>query len=94
MKIRYKLPKEDKSRLTSQPIFAAGNSEVSALQEVSFATAVAGFAQLLQGGKYTGEWTYDDALALAMSNKGEDHYGYRAEFIRMVRQAKIAAVMQ
>ena len=63
-------------------------------QETGFATAVAGFAQLLKGGKYTGEYSYDDVIALAQQTKGADDFGYRTEFIQLVRKAKSASAMR
>ena len=50
----------------------------------------AGFAQLMKDGKYTGQWSLDDAFNLALANKGEDYYGYRGEFTQLIRQAKVA----
>ena len=57
-------------------------------QEFQFASAVAGFAQLLKGSKNIGKWSYDDVLALAESNLGQDRFGYRREFIQLVLTAK------
>jgi Ca-activated chloride channel family protein len=98
LKIRYKLPDEDKSRLITQPITRSAEVELGGtgtLQgEAGFATAVAGFAQLLKGGKYTGEYNYDDVIALAQQSKGADAYGYRTEFIQLVRKAKTASAMR
>ncbi|BFM10123.1 VWA domain-containing protein [Simiduia litorea] len=96
VKLRYKLPGEKTSKLISQVVQAENTANertrVAAwvLQETQFATAVAGFAQLLKGSSYTGSWSYDDALALAQASKGEDHYGYRTEFVQLVRKAKMA----
>ena len=96
VKLRYKLPGEKKSQLISQIVPAENTANertrVAAwvLQETQFATAVAGFAQLLRGSHYTGSWSYDDALALAQANKGDDPYGYRTEFVQLVRKAKMA----
>ncbi|UTA47674.1 von Willebrand factor type A domain-containing protein [Simiduia sp. 21SJ11W-1] len=96
VKLRYKLPGGRDSKLIEQPVAAQNtvnpNTRVAAwvMRETQFATAVAGFAQLLKGGKYTGSWSYDDALALAQANKGEDLYGYRTEFVQLVRKAKMA----
>jgi len=98
LKIRYKLPQEDSSRLISQPISA--EHELAQLrsptlqQEAGFATAVSGFAQLLKGGKYTADYSYDDVIALAQQTKGSDDYGYRTEFIQLVRKAKTASAMR
>lgn len=90
LQLRYKLPNEERSRLIQQPIASDGQSSPELLREARFATAVAGFAQLLQGGKYTGEWDYPQALALAQANRGEDAYGYRAEFVQLIRKAQVA----
>jgi Ca-activated chloride channel homolog len=58
--------------------------------EVKFSVAVAGFAQLLRGGQFMEKFSYDDVIKLAQENKGTDEYGYRNEFIQLVRKAKIA----
>jgi Ca-activated chloride channel family protein len=101
IKMRYKLPGEKTSKLITTPITAALDTaetkmELAAWQvrDTGWATAVASFAQLLKGGKYTGTMSYDDIIALAQENKGDDPYGYRAEFINMVRLAKNADAMQ
>jgi len=90
MKIRYKLPDRDKSTLISTPITLA--NEVDSLEDAGedaqFAAAVAAFGQFLKGGEYIGEYSYDDMIALALSGKGVDEFGYRAEFINLVRLAQ------
>ena len=90
VKIRYKLPKSDTSRLITTPIdrrFEA-RSFAAAPRDARFATAVAGFAELLRGGRHTGTLSYDDVLAIANAARGPDEYGYRAEFVQLVRAAK------
>ncbi len=96
LKLRYKLPNEDKSKLIETPVRVADSLEnlESAPQDTRFATAVAAYAQLLRGGKYTGSYSYDDVIKLALSAKGNDPYGYRAEFINLVRLAGSAAGMK
>ena len=94
LKIRYKLPKEDTSRLMSVAIIPAQESDDvddSRRRETEWATAVAGFGQILTGGAYTGRFGYDDVIALARRNKGADEYGLRAEFINLVRLAQSAS---
>jgi Ca-activated chloride channel family protein len=88
LKIRYKLPKESRSRLLEQPILADAGVPQSLRQEVGFSTAVAGFAQLLRGDRYTGELSYEDVLGQAEDALGEDAHGYRAEFLQLVRRAE------
>lgn len=93
LKLRYKLPGEDTSKLISQPIRTAQTGDATALRETRFAAAVAGFAELLRGGKYSGSWNYTDALALSQANRGDDPYGYRSEFVQLIRKAEIADSM-
>ncbi|MEM9278335.1 MAG: VWA domain-containing protein, partial [Pseudomonadota bacterium] len=96
MKIRYKLPDSDTSTLITQAIDVG--HEVQSVDAAStdsrFAASVAAFGQILRGGQYTRSYRYDDVIALARSGKGEDEFGYRAEFINLVRLAKSAAALQ
>ena len=55
---------------------------------------MAGFAQLLKGGKYTGDYSYDQVIELAQKSRGDDLYGYRTEFVQLVRKAMTASAMQ
>jgi Ca-activated chloride channel family protein len=90
VKIRYKLPKSDTSRLITTPIDGryAFRSFEQAPRDARFATAVAGFAELLRGGRYTGKLSYDDVLQIAGAARGPDEFGYRSEFVQLVRAAK------
>ncbi len=92
LKIRYKLPGEDSSKLLSVPALVSGSERQAPglAREIDFSVAVAGFAQLLSGGQYLGDWSYDDVIELAQPNRGDDPYGYRAEFLQLVRKAAIA----
>ena len=92
VKIRYKLPGEKTSKLISQPVKVSSAAETveAAPREARFAAAVAAFGQLLRGGQYTKSYSYDDVIALAQGAKGADSFGYRAEFINLVRLAKTA----
>lgn len=91
LRVRYKLPEENQSKLIETPI-TRNTRETGAIyqQEVNFSIAVAGFAQLLRGSNYIGNYNYDRVIELAQANKGKDEYGYRTEFIQLVRKAKIA----
>ena len=97
LKIRYKLPDQDTSTLITTPITldleSALDAAGSRAREARFATAVAAFGQLLKGGRYTGAYGYDEVIELAQSAKGEDPFGYRAEFINLVRLARNAAAL-
>jgi Ca-activated chloride channel family protein len=52
-----------------------------------FSAAVAGFAQLLKQDTSLGSFSYEDVLVLAQPARGDDLFGYRAEFINLVRTA-------
>lgn len=95
VKIRYKQPGSATSDLLSTPIDRSREvaSFAAAPDDARFATAVASFAELLRGGRYTGAMTYDDVLKMAGPVRGADEYGYRAEFIQLVRAAGSAASM-
>jgi Ca-activated chloride channel family protein len=89
LRLRYKLPGEASSRLIERPITA--NDEfgniVNAPAETRFAVAVAAFGQLLRGDPYLKAFGYDEVIALAQPARGEDPFGYRSEFIQLVRLA-------
>jgi Ca-activated chloride channel homolog len=96
LKIRYKLPKEEASKLINTPIdlkLEVGGIDKASV-DVRFATSVAAFGQLLRGEGMTKNFTYDDVASLAESGKGADKFGYRAEFINLVRLAKSASGLE
>ena len=95
VKVRYKLPNEDNSRLITTSVTA--DNEYKSLSETPidsvFASAVAAFGQLLRGDNYLKDFTYDKVIELAEKTKGEDKFGYRAEFVNLVRLAKNAPAL-
>jgi Ca-activated chloride channel family protein len=96
VKIRYKLPRSDRSVLISTPVDRAsehGRFEDAPL-DARFATSVAAFGEILRGGKHTGQFGYDDVLRIASAARGDDPYGYRSEFLQLVRAAKTASAMR
>lgn len=94
LRIRYKLPNGVRSRLIEQPILVDAGVPEGLKDNVQFATAVAGFGQLLRGGKYTGSLKYEDVIREARGALGDDPYGYRAEFLTLVHKAKGADGMK
>ena len=96
LKMRYKLPDEDISRLITRPITADDVRSADVVSDDSrFAAAVAGFGQLLRGGRFLGsDYDYDAVIDMANGAKGTDEFGQRAEFVQLVRQAKTAAGMR
>jgi Ca-activated chloride channel family protein len=92
LKLRYKLPKEDASKLVTLPITPALEKPdiAAASEDVRFSVAVAAFGQRLRGQPYLGSYGWDEIQALAQGARGADPFGYRAEFANLVRLAKSA----
>lgn len=82
LKLRYKEPGADHSKLIEQPIPVTPGA---ADEDARFAAAIAGMGQLLSEPKYLGGWGWADAIALADGAKGADPYGYRAEAVQLMR---------
>ncbi|MGZ6023058.1 MAG: vWA domain-containing protein [Rhizomicrobium sp.] len=92
LKMRYKLPGETVSKLISRPITDADvTTDFNSLSpDMRFAASVVGTAQLLRHDPYIKDFDYDRARNIATAARGEDRFGYRAEFIRLLDMAKIA----
>lgn len=92
LKMRYKLPGEKTSKLIETPITNA--DEVADFGKLSddmrFAAAVVGAAQLLRHDPYIKDFDFDRAIAIANGAKGKDEFGYRTEFVQLLRAAKVA----
>ncbi|PJI85199.1 Ca-activated chloride channel family protein [Yoonia maricola] len=84
LKLRYKEPGDAVSQLIETPI--TGSSIPGT--EANFAAAIAGFGQLLRDEAYLGDWGYDQAIALANANRGDDAFGYRTEAVQLMRLAQ------
>lgn len=88
VKFRYKLPDGDTSTLLQRTILAKAEKNNST--SFRWSAAVASFGMLLRDSEYKGQATYSSILELAESAKGQDKEGYRAEFIRLVKNARDA----
>ncbi|MEA1605579.1 vWA domain-containing protein [Pseudomonas spirodelae] len=89
LRIRYKAPGRDVSKLLEQPIQASDVPAISqASEDLRFVAAVAAFAQQLKGEKYTGRFSLADSAELARNAKGDDRFGLRAEFVQLVELAQ------
>ena len=90
LRLRYKQPGNDTSSLIERPILVTEiEKRVDRTSDsFRFAASVAGFGQLLRGGKHTEDFAYDDVLELARNSRGHDPFGYRGEFLSLVNLAK------
>jgi Ca-activated chloride channel family protein len=87
LRLRYKPPQSDTSRLIERPI-ATASLQKRASERLQFAASVAAFADALRGGKHLGRWNLDDVATLAKNAQGKDRDGYRGEFVALVEQAR------
>ncbi|TPI27847.1 DUF3520 domain-containing protein [Mesorhizobium sp. B3-2-1] len=89
VKIRYKLPNEDVSKLITTPVTSA--NEVASFDQAStdqrFSVAVAAFGQKLRDEDATAKFGYDKIMEIATAARGADPFGYRSEFLSLVRLA-------
>ncbi|MGH9942290.1 MAG: vWA domain-containing protein [Pyrinomonadaceae bacterium] len=88
VKIRYKRPDANDSKLLSVGVADAGGAYHDASHNFKFASAVAAFGMLLRDSKHKGTARYDGVIALARASAGIDPQGYRAEFARLVETAQ------
>ncbi|WP_082006089.1 VWA domain-containing protein [Ensifer sp. ZNC0028] len=90
LKIRYKKPDGDASELITTPVTEANAvpSLAEASTDVRFSVAVAAFGQKLAGVTALADYSYDSVIDLAVAAKGTDPFGYRGEFVNLVRLAK------
>ena len=93
VKLRYKAPGEDTSTLLERAVTLADrvDSMDQAPQWARFATAVAGYGEMLKGGEALGTgFGWEEIRNLANGAKGPDEFGYRAEFVNLTRLAETA----
>jgi Ca-activated chloride channel family protein len=88
LKLRYKQPDGDKSSLISFPVDDDTQRFADASDDFQFAASVASFGMLLRGSRYAGEATLEGILETASESVGDDQWGYRAEFVELVKKAK------
>ncbi|MCU0286065.1 MAG: VWA domain-containing protein [Acidobacteria bacterium] len=84
LKLRYKLPKEETSKLIEKALIDLDTPLEKASENFKFAASVAGFGMLLRDSKFKENVTYDTVLTMARDSQGKDPEGYRAELIRMI----------
>jgi len=84
VKLRYKLPDGDTSRLIERPVSASLLTSARAPSgDFAFAAAVAAYGQKLRGDPLMGRWTFADSARLA----GGQRDFYRQEFVKLATLA-------
>jgi len=87
IKLRYKQPAEDISKLITHPVNDDKISLVNTSDNFRFSAAVAEFGLLLRSSDYKQQSSYQQVVSMAKSAKGKDDNGYRSEFIQLVQTA-------
>lgn len=89
LRLRYKRPGEDVSRLIETPIQKPHEPRRYAPSpSLRFAATVAAYADALRGGKHLEQWTWQDIARSARDTVGKDAWGQRAEFVELVDRAR------
>jgi Ca-activated chloride channel homolog len=86
VKVRYKKPDSDRSRLLTQPVLDTAGGRPT--PDFRFQGAVAEFGLLLRASAFRGGASYEDVIATARASLGADPDGYRAEFVRLAEAAQ------
>lgn len=89
VRIRYKAPDGDVSKEFSNVLDSAPQSVRETGENFRFSAAVAEFAMLLRDSEFKANASLASVYNLAKSAKGNDPFGYRAEFISLVERADI-----
>lgn len=87
IKLRYKEPGGDVSRLIEQAVIDTQLPFSSTSDNFRFSASVAEFGLLLRSSEYKQQASYIQVISLAKSARGKDSEGYRSEFIRLVESA-------
>ncbi|MDF2698593.1 MAG: hypothetical protein K0Q49_149 [Haloplasmataceae bacterium] len=87
IKLRYKEPVSEQSKLLEH-IVKVNDKTTEPSINFLFASSVAEFALLLRNSPYKGNANYDHVIMQAKASLGDDEYGYRNEFVRLVELAK------
>ena len=87
VKVRYKAPDADKSKLLSQIVKTDRRELAKTSADFRWAAAVAGFGMMLRESKERGNLSWAQVEALAKGAIGNDTEGYRKQMLEMVRHA-------
>jgi Ca-activated chloride channel family protein len=88
LKIRHKEPDQQESTLSEYVVRDTGTPFGTASRDFKFAAAVAAFGMWLRDSPYKGRVTMEDIQQWARQGQGSDPYGYRQEFLDLLRRAE------
>lgn len=88
IKLRYKEPDVDISKLMQQIVLDKHTELASTSANFRFSAAVAELGLMMRNSEFKGNASYQQIITLAENAKGKDSDGYRAEFVRLVKLAQ------
>ena len=89
IKLRYKLPEADASKLIIFPVNNSNMTLENTSQNFRFAAAVAEFGLLLRQSSSKQKSSYEQVIKIANSSMGKDENGYRSGFVKLVRESMV-----
>jgi Ca-activated chloride channel homolog len=94
VRLRYKAPDGQTSKPFDVPVVDERKPFHSASGDYQFAASVAQFGLLLRDSKFHGDASFDGVIEMASAQVGADRFGYRHEFLELVKTARILRAPQ
>ncbi|WP_449439888.1 YfbK domain-containing protein [Pedobacter steynii] len=91
VKLRYKHPDGSVSKLIEQPVIDTSVPFNKTSNNFRFSAAVAEFGMLLRQSDFRQNSSFDQVIRNAQNAVGNDNEGYRSEFIKLAKSAKLLA---
>ena len=91
VKLRYKAPDGNSSKLMQEAVIDRSAPFESTSDNFKFAASVAEFGMLLRGSDFKQGASFDHLIRTASQAVGADQEGYRSEFIKLAKSAKLMA---
>ncbi|WP_316746524.1 YfbK domain-containing protein [Pedobacter gandavensis] len=91
VKMRYKQPDGDKSKLLQKAVLDTTFPFARASENFRFAAAVAEFGLLLRQSDFKQGASFEQVIGLAEAAQGKDTEGYRSEFLKLAKSTALLA---
>ncbi len=88
IRLRYKLPKGKESQLIEERVNTTKQTLSEFSEDFKFISAITAWSLLLRDSEFKGNASIKMVLDLAKNGKGSDPYGYKQEFIDLVKASK------
>ncbi len=88
LRLRYKPPKEDESKLIERKVTDQGRRFATASDDMRLAASIAAFGMLLRQSPYHGDATLSNVIEMARPTLASDPGGYRAELLDLMKKAE------